>query len=135
MIFDTGPIVAALNEQDRDHRRCAELLQATADLLIPAPVLVELDYWLVKLGGPTVWRDFVDDLVGGAYRVVDLTEEDIQRAAELELTYSDLGLGFVDASVIALSERLAIRDVATLDRRHVSVVRPRHCPHLTLHPD
>lgn len=32
----------------------------------------------------------------------------------------------VDAAVIAVCERLGETKVATLDRRHFSVVRPRH---------
>jgi predicted nucleic acid-binding protein len=36
--------------------------------------------------------------------------------------------------VIATAERLGVTEVATLDRRHFSVVRPRHTPALTLLP-
>jgi uncharacterized protein len=92
LILDTGPIVAALNELDPDHRRCAELLAAGQDLLIPSPVLVEIDYWLVKLGGAEVWSDFVADINRGAYRVEHPTDADLARAAELEQTYEDLDL-------------------------------------------
>lgn len=134
LVLDTGPIVAALNEQDPDHERCAALLADTDDLLIPSPILVEVDYWLVKLGGTQVWTDFVADITRGAYRVTHPTDTDLTRAAELENTYSDLDLGLVDASIIALCERLNETTVATLDYRHFSVVRPRHCSHLTLLP-
>jgi uncharacterized protein len=135
LILDTGPIVAALNELDPDHRRCAELLAAGQDLLIPSPVLVEIDYWLVKLGGAEVWSDFVADINRGAYRVEHPTDADLARAAELEQTYEDLDLGLVDACTIALCERLGETAVATLDHRHFSVVRPRHCTHLALLPE
>jgi predicted nucleic acid-binding protein len=37
-----------------------------------------------------------------------------------------LPLGAVDASVVATAERLGERALMTLDRRHFSVVRPRH---------
>ena len=40
-------------------------------------------------------------------------------------TYRDLPLGTVDASVIAAAERLAVREIATLDRRHFTVVQPK----------
>lgn len=46
--------------------------------------------------------------------------------AELIETYADLRLGTVDASVIATAERLGAATIATLDRRHFSVVRPNH---------
>jgi uncharacterized protein len=135
LVLDTGPIVAALNEQDPDHERCAALLADTDDLLLPGPILVEVDYWLLKLGGPQVWSDFVADVANGAYRLEHPSDVDLMRAAELEGIYADLDLGFVDAAVIALCERLGEMRVATLDRRHFSVVRPSHCEHLTLLPE
>ena len=38
----------------------------------------------------------------------------------------DLGLGFVDASIIAVAERFTVTTVATLNRRDFAVVRPAH---------
>lgn len=40
----------------------------------------------------------------------------------------------VDASIVAVAERLDVRKIATLDRRHFSVVRPRHVDALELIP-
>ncbi|MEI7991753.1 MAG: hypothetical protein WCH93_04900 [Actinomycetota bacterium] len=47
------------------------------------------------------------------------------RIAELVATYRSLPLGATDASAIATAERLGIRDIATLDRRHFTIVRSR----------
>jgi predicted nucleic acid-binding protein len=135
LILDTGPIVAALNAADPDHERCTTLLRSADDLLVPGAVLVEVDYWLIKLAGAQAWSDFVADVDAGAYRIVHPTDADLIRAAELELTYHDLSLGFVDASIVALCERLGETKLATLDRRHFSVVRPHHCTHLALLPE
>jgi predicted nucleic acid-binding protein len=65
---------------------------------------------------------------------VELIAADYRRSAELVLTYQDLQLGTTDATVIALCERLGLSQVATLDRRHFTVVRPRHVKTLTLLP-
>lgn len=54
--------------------------------------------------------------------------------AELTERYADLGLGGTDASVVAIAERLGIDRIATLDRRHFSVVRPRHIEAFQLLP-
>jgi uncharacterized protein len=54
--------------------------------------------------------------------------------AELVDTYGGLPLGTTDASVVAVAERLKLTDVATLDRRHFTVVRPSHVNSLTLLP-
>lgn len=66
---------------------------------------------------------------------MELTRDDYRRAAELVLTYDNLPLGTTDAAVIALCERLGLAEVASLDRRHFTVVRPRHVKALTLLPE
>jgi hypothetical protein len=43
-------------------------------------------------------------------------------------------LGAVDASVIAIAERLKLTDVATLDQRSFTVVRSKHAKALNLLP-
>jgi len=55
--------------------------------------------------------------------------------AELTEQYIDMPLGTTDASVIALAERLDITEIATLDRRHFTAVRPRHLEAFTLLPE
>ena len=134
-MLDTGPIVALLDADDPEHARCVAMVEeVNEDLVIPAPVLVEVDYWLRKLFGPETWRMFVEDVAGGSYRLHHVDEEQLVRAAELEASYDSLSLGFVDAAVIASCERLGETKVATLDRRHFSVVQPSHCRSLLLLP-
>ena len=45
---------------------------------------------------------------------------------EIQTKHHDLRIGIVDATVIALAERLGEDKVATLDRRHFATVRPAH---------
>ena len=59
---------------------------------------------------------------------------DFERIAELIETYRDLPLGTVDAAVVAAAERLEVTQIATLDHRHFSVVRPRHVEEFELLP-
>lgn len=42
--------------------------------------------------------------------------------------------GFVDASIVAISERLGIPKILTADRRHFSAIQPKHCVAFTLLP-
>jgi len=136
LVLDTGPVLAALDAKDPDHRRCAELIQGTHEsLVVPAPTLVEIDYWIRKRLQPRVWTVFVEDIASGAYRLEDLDADDLFRVAELETTYAKLRLGMVDAAVIAICERLREPKVATLDHRHFGAVRPRHCKRLRLLPE
>jgi len=135
LVLDTGPVVALLDSDDPDHRRCAELLTGSnEDLVIPTPVLVEIDYWVIKLGGPDPWAEFVTEITDGVFRLEHPTEGDLARCAELERQYADLDLGLVEVSVIAVCERLGEKKVATLDHRHFSIVKPRHCRRLQLLP-
>lgn len=136
LVLDTGPIVALLDAADPEHERCVAMVRSVReDLVVPAAVLVEVDYWLLKLYGHEPWQTFVEDLARGAYRLHPLSEETLSRAAQLEREYASLDLGLVDASVIATCEELDEPKVATLDRRDFSAVRPRHRDYLTLLPD
>lgn len=135
LVLDTGPVLALLDAGDPAHESCVEMVEELReDLVVPTCVLVEIDYWARKLLGTEVWDVFVADIAAGAYRLEPLTLDDLQRAAELERDYADLDLGLVDASVLALCERLGETKVATLDRRDFSVVRPNHCESLDLLP-
>jgi uncharacterized protein len=78
---------------------------------------------------------FLGDLAAGNFIVEPVAAQDWLRIAELVGAYRDLPLGTVDASVIALCERLDAWQVATLDRWHFTVVRPRHVEALQLLPE
>lgn len=100
-----------------------------------ATVLAEAGYLLDSYGGPPAEARFLQGVASGDFELVDVTAEDCARMAELVASYDDLRLGSTDASVIALAERLNITEVATLDRRHFTAVRPRHVDSLTLLPE
>jgi uncharacterized protein len=135
LILDTGPILAAMDAGDRDHAECAELLgRATEELVIPAPILPELDYWFHKGMGPDALLALLDEVRQGVFRVEDLGNDDYARVFELLETYIDLRVGFVDAAVMAIVERLGEPKLATLDRRHFTIMRPRHVEALELLP-
>lgn len=135
LVLDTGPVLAALDAADPDHAACAELLTSSDDdLVLPTLVLAEVDYWCHERLGPAAWLALLDDLLDGVYRHEPPTFADLRRCRALQERYATLGLGVVDASVLALVERLGEDKVATLDHRHFATVRPTHTPHLTLLP-
>ena len=68
-----------------------------------------------------------------ALRVV-ATTADLTRCRDLQDQYSDQSLGVVDASVLALVERLGEAKLATLDHRHFALLRPGHVDALQLLP-
>lgn len=101
---------------------------------MPAPVLVEVAYWTHKRLGTDAWLALLDDIGAGAILVEDLTASDYRRVRELCDRYADADIGFVDAAVLAVTERLAEPKLATLDRRHFGMLRPRHIDALVLLP-
>lgn len=125
LICDTGPLVAAINQRDPDHEPCSRLIGDVRErVIIPAPVVVEVD-WLVRgRVSSSAFDEFLGDVEAGAYEVEELHPADYSRIRDLCQQYDDLGLGFVDAAVAAVADRLNESRVATLDHRHFSVVRP-----------
>lgn len=135
LILDTGPLLAAMDRSDRDHVACAQLLESTTEqLVLPAPILPELDYWFHKGIGPEALLALLDEIVRGIFRVEELRPTDYQRVGSLLDEYADLRVGFVDAAVLAIVERLGEPKLATLDRRHFTIMRPRNVDALELLP-
>ena len=138
LVVDAGRLVAAAATRDRNHGRCVALLsEAEPPLVVPALVVTEVAYLLADRIGHAAEQAFARSLRDGELFVEPVEPSDWVRITELLDEYADLplGLGTVDASVVATCERLAVETLATLDRRHFSVVRPRHCETLTLLPD
>lgn len=135
LVLDTGPLYALLDLDDEDHLSCRRLIEdAVEALLIPAPVLVEVEQLATSRLGPRAFPLFLADVIAGAYEVVDLVDDDLVRIEEVLSRYADTPIGFVDASVLAVVERLDEPKVATLDEKHFRMLRPRHVPALELLP-
>jgi predicted nucleic acid-binding protein len=134
-LIDTGVLYAAIDSSDAHHQSCSRLLETIAGrLLVSSTVLTETSWHVETNLGAKREAAFLAAVASGELEIVDLVATDIARASEIVATYADMRLGFVDASIIALAERLDVKQVATLDRRHFSVVRPRHVSVLTLLP-
>jgi uncharacterized protein len=135
LVLDTSVLLAALDSADPDHGRCAELIGETSEnLVVPALVLSELACWCQERLTVEIWLAFLEDVLAGAYGVESPTHGDLERCAELQRSYADLKVGVVDASVLAVVERLGEPKLATLDHRHFPTMRPRHVEALELLP-
>jgi hypothetical protein len=138
IVVDTGPLVAAALVADTNHRRCVELFASlrlnNERMIVPPFVVTEVCYLLGRAGGAKPETAFVRSLAEGDFTIAPVTAAGLERTADLMDQYADLPLGLVDASVIALAEQLQIAEIATLDHRHFTVVRPQHVDALTLLP-
>jgi len=135
IIVDTGPLLAAADSGDDDHQACAALLERHAhELVVPAPVVVEACWLIARTLGAAAESELLASIADGELRTEAVTPSDYRRVGELVVTYGDLGLGMVDASVVAVAERLGAKRIATLDHRDFTVVRPSHVTAFTLLP-
>jgi hypothetical protein len=134
-VVDAGPLYAYVDADDRHHLESLELL-ATHDgpLIVPTLVITEVAYLLATRLGTEPEVRFLGDLANGVFAIEPVAASDWMRIAELVARYRNLPLGTVDASVVATAERLGIAEIATVDRRHFSVVRPSHIESFTLLP-
>ncbi|GAA5128929.1 type II toxin-antitoxin system VapC family toxin [Haloechinothrix salitolerans] len=118
---------------------CVELFTglhlANRPIVVPAPIVAQVGYLLERYGGPRAESQYLRSMAEGDFVSMELTKADYARMADLVDQYADFPLGTSDASVVALAERLDEPEVATLDLRHFSVVRPKHVRALTLLPE
>jgi predicted nucleic acid-binding protein len=135
ILVDTGPLYAMVDRDDGWHDRMVAFLNtAHPQMVVPITVLPEVCYLLSAHLGAYTEVEFARSVQQGEVKVEFLKREDLARTIEVMQKYSDIALGFVDASIVAIAERLKIRGVLTTDRRHFSLIRPRHCPQFELKP-
>ncbi len=127
IVLDTGPLYALTDRSDAHHDAAVDLLASIpgSELVLPSPVLTEVSWAIESKLGPRTESAFLAEVAKGVPAVEHLTLSDLARCAQLVEQYSDLPLGFVDASVVAVAERRGITTIATIDHRHFRVVRPR----------
>ena len=133
VIVDSGPLLATANDADPDHNACVDFLtRGDVEMVIPALCVAEVCYLLGQRHGAEVEARFVSGLAD--FRVQAPEPEDWPQIAALVRSYGDLPIGATDASVAVLADRLKTKRVATLDRRHFSVIRSRDGSAFELYP-
>jgi len=135
VIVDTGILYAMADRDDSWHERVKDYLQTQTDILIvPVTVLPEICYLLNTYIGQDSERSLVNSLLQGEMKVENLTTDDLRRTLTLLEHYADANIGLVDATLVAIAERMKIQRILTTDRRHFSLIRPRHYSHFELLP-
>ena len=133
LLGDTGVLYALADRSDAWHARVKAMFAANREpLLAPVTILPEVTYLVATRLGANAERAFLRSLVDGELTIEPLASDDLRRALEVLGDYADIG--FVDATVIAMAERLKVKKIATTDRRHFTMVKPRHVAQFTLVP-
>lgn len=101
-------------------------MENTDRLVTTVLVIAECADLIDRQLGPAAEAECFRAVARGDIETERLTAADLDRIAELIDTYADLPLGGTDASVITIAERFDQARIATLDRRHFTIVRPKH---------
>ena len=114
IVVDAGPLIALFDRDDRHHRRAVEFVRdCRARLITNIAVLTEATV-LLRFSVAAQ-----RDLLWWASRSVDIdrdTSADLPRIIAILEKYHDMRADFADASLVALSERLNLSKVASVDR-------------------
>jgi len=123
ILCDTGALLDYLVATAPDHRAFHDAIDRSRTRYVPGLVLAEVDYFLRK--EREAMGALIRDVSRGAFTYAAPTMAILERAMDVDRQYADLGLGLVDASVVALAEELGVYRLATRDVRHFSAVRLR----------
>jgi predicted nucleic acid-binding protein len=132
VLLDTG--FSVLDSDDELHKQCADALLLEFKPVLPDVVLPELAYMILRELGYSVLVSFINSIINGELTMGKMTQQDLVRISEILKKYSDSHVDFVDCAIVAMSERLNIRRIMTVDKRHFNLFRPSHCPYFTLIP-
>lgn len=127
-LVDTGFLFALANVRDNLHDRAFEVARTLSDtIIVPIAVLPEICYLLDSRLGHDVMRQFLVRLQTGPMLIESVSKTDLPRVSEILDQYADARIDFVDATIVALAERLDITRILTTDQRHFRLFRPKHC--------
>jgi uncharacterized protein len=114
ILIDSGLLTAYYSAADQHHQQVCQFMEGCRSQLVTTHSCTTEVMWLLSSN----WRtqnEFLLDLAKELYECVPTFPEDFTRIAELNAQYADLPGDFADLSLIAISERLDIGAIATLD--------------------
>jgi uncharacterized protein len=135
IFLDSSMVLAAADRADLNHRTAiAWFERANEPLLLGILALGDLDTLLQRELGADAALAVVSAITAGSIRLVAPTDGDLTRASELMTATAEHKPRLADALVVAAAERLAVRRIATFDRRSMAVFQPRHVRAFDLEP-
>jgi len=127
-IADTAFVFAVLDRKDPHHVEALQFYNAIqGEVLLPTVALTEIAYHIYQLGGGRLVAEALAEIHQGPLTINDLDPPDYERVEEILRKYHDSRIDFVDASIMALAERLNIIRILTYDHRDFRLYRPSHC--------
>jgi predicted nucleic acid-binding protein len=125
-LIDTGFMLAVLSVNDSRHKACSKVARHEQNALLPSVVLPELAYLAIRDLGHLAFVKFMRQLLKHSGQLIQATEIDFLRAADIMEKYADSKIDFVDCVIVAMAERLNISRILTVDQRDFRILRPNH---------
>ena len=113
-LVDAGPLIAFYNQKDKYHTQICDFFKICTYQLVTTDACIAEGMY--ALGSPKVQSSFSKDIAQGVWQREALQDSDFKRISQLFDKYSDLPADFADLSLVAISERLNIPQIVTLDR-------------------
>ncbi len=121
LLCDTSALLDYLAVGALDHRAFRSAIDGARARFVPGLVLAELDHFLRR--HREVMHAFLGELDRRTFILAPLDDDLLRRAGAVDRRYASMGLGLVDASIVALAERLGVTRLATRDVRHFGAVK------------
>ena len=135
-LIDTGFLFAVFDQKDKHHPGCRKSFEREiVAAILPDIVIPEMAYLILRELNIKTLTEFLRAIANGEYLIERTTESDLKRAAEILEKYNDNNIDLVDSVIVAMAERLQITKILTVDRRHFSIFKPKHCESFTLLPE
>jgi len=133
-LLDTGFLLAVVDADDVLHESCLAALLSEPAPILPDVVIPELAYLILRELGYPVLINFLNSIKDGELLIEHVEMQDLPRITEILAKYADNKVDFVDCAIVAMAERLNIRRILTVDKRHFQIFRPKHCNHFEIIP-
>jgi hypothetical protein len=135
VIVDTSALLAFFDRSEPDNAAVTKVLTTTSEPLVVSPyVVAEVDYLVASRIGVAAELAVLRELTGGAWDLATFGVDDLVAAVNVIDRYADQRIGIADASNVVLAGRHRTRIIATLDRRHFTVLRPATGGRFTIVP-
>jgi hypothetical protein len=121
VVADSGPLIALFDRDDRFHTDAVDFIRNFNGMLVSnCAVVTEVTHLLDFSVHAQI--DFLQWVYRGGMRIEEITSADFAYIIKLVGKYADLPVDFADAALVALCDRLQVRDVATIDK-HFTIYR------------
>jgi uncharacterized protein len=117
MLVDTGPLIALLDKNDRNHERCRTLVHKLPNeqLITTWLCFTEAIYFLGEAGGYYFQERLWKLRREGALILIDITPHEGDLMEALMDRYQNVPMDAADASIVAVAQARNLRRLFTLD--------------------